>query len=459
MKRLHTFLFIISLLVCIGCENKPTPREYPDNNANAQPYSTYRSFEKLVAAEDAKYVEPIRITSPGTKDQPTDHGFWFYNCMHNELHQFDPSGRYLLAMQVSIEGRDVLPSDEGVIGIIDLQDDYRWTEIGRTTAWNWQQGNRLQWVPGSSEEIVWNDRADDGKSFVARIYNTNTKETRTLPRAIYTISPDGTTALTHDFARMKHGGTNYVGVADEFEGQWAPEGVKIWKMNMESGESEPIISIDQMAKLMYPQITGDSSGTLYFFREGFNPSGDRFIFFVKDAKPGERARTEGYTANLDGSDIRYFYQEPSHHFWLDDENIMDNGWHTPPGEQDSVRGYFHFKDDGSGQPTKMYFEAPNGHITISKDGNWILTDTYNMDGFIQLYMYHLPTKKFIPLGKLQTHLNRRQVFKNAGYFRIDLHPRFSPDGKTICIDSSHEGLGRQIYLIDISHIIDNPPVR
>lgn len=74
-------------------------------------------------------------------------------------------------------------------------------------------------------------------------------------------------------------------------------------------------------------------GTLYFFREGFNPSGNRFIAFVKDARvtsPGvTKARTEGFSMTLDGKDIRYFYREPSHHFWLNDEEISDN----PPEKQ------------------------------------------------------------------------------------------------------------------------------
>ncbi|MCX6238941.1 MAG: hypothetical protein NTY07_15490 [Bacteroidia bacterium] len=74
-------------------------------------------------------------------------------------------------------------------------------------------------------------------------------------------------------------------------------------------------------------------GTLYFFREGFNPSGNRFIAFVKDARvtgPGvTKARTEGFSMTLDGKDIRYFYREPSHHFWLKDEEIIDN----PPEKQ------------------------------------------------------------------------------------------------------------------------------
>ena len=86
-------------------------------------------------------------------------------------------------MSVSIEGREVTPSDTGEIGIIDLKDNNKWTKVGQTTAWNWQQGCRLEWIPGSSEELIWDDRSDDGKSFVSRIYNTRTKETRTLPTA------------------------------------------------------------------------------------------------------------------------------------------------------------------------------------------------------------------------------------------------------------------------------------
>ena len=455
MNFIYHFFFILVIIAISGCNTSTKTQEDHDSHLE---YSTYDNFEALVASSSSRYVETVRITSPGTEDQPMDHGFWFYNCMHKELHQFDASGRYMLALRVFFEGRDVEPTDRGEIVIIDLQNDNKWTKIGETTTWNWQQGNRLQWIPGSSEEIIWNDRSDDGQRFVSRLYNTQSKKTRTLPRPIYTISPDGLTALTHDYERMKHGGTNYVGIEDKFDGQWAPEGVNIWKMDLHSGDAEPIISIREMAKLMYPEDhIVDQERTLYFFREGFNPSGTRFIFFVKDAKPGERARTEGFSATREGEDIRYVYKEPSHHFWLDDEWIMDNGWHTPPGKQDQVRGYFLFKDDGPGKTKEIYFEAPTGHITLSRDGNWILTDTYNMDGYIHLYMYHLPTKKLIPLAKLETHFKRKQTLKKVGYYRIDLHPRFTPDGKKVSIDSSHEGLGRQIYLLDISHIVDNPP--
>ena len=39
------------------------------------PYTTYSTFEELVAATDARHIEPERVTSSGTAEDPTDHGF------------------------------------------------------------------------------------------------------------------------------------------------------------------------------------------------------------------------------------------------------------------------------------------------------------------------------------------------------------------------------------------------
>lgn len=243
--------------------------------AAAQEYSTCTTWDELIEGKNIRYASVVRISDPGTKDRPAYTGFWFY-----DEQQLDVSGRYALGMKVYFQGRDVEPSDCGDIGYFDLRDGFKWTKIGQTTAWNWQQGCRLQWRP-NSDEILWNDRADDRRHFICRAYNFKTGARRTLPRPVYDVSADGAMALTHDFARMKHAGTMYVGIPDPYEELRIPSQSGIEKMDMETGHVEFLISLERIAKIAFPQgYTGKTN--LYFFREGWNPSGTRFIAFLRN---------------------------------------------------------------------------------------------------------------------------------------------------------------------------------
>src|SRR5438093_108755 len=238
-------------------------------------YTTCTSFSEVLEWGNVRALAITRASDPGPTGRPAYTGFFFYQCL-----QFDSTGRYLLGMKVYFQNRVVEPADRGDVGFIDLKDKYKWTKIGETSAWNWQQGARLQWRPGS-DDIVWNDRSDDGKKYVCRVYDFHFGKRRTLPRPIYDPSPDGATALTHDFERMKHRGTDYVGIEDRYKNQYAPSKTGIWKMNMDTGNAELIMSLERMATIAYPNGS-PSSGCLYFFREGWNPSGTRFVAFIKD---------------------------------------------------------------------------------------------------------------------------------------------------------------------------------
>ena len=58
---------------------------------------------------------------------------------------------------------------------------------------------------------------------------------------------------------------------------------------------------------------------------------------------------------------------------------------------------------------------------------------------------NMESKKIL-IGKFYSPL------KFNDYNRCDLHPRWSPEGKYISIDSAHQG-DRRTYLIDVSKII------
>jgi len=91
----------------------------------------------------------------------------------------------------------------------------------------------------------------------------------------------------------------------------------------------------------------------------------------------------------------------------------------------------------------------NGHCSYLPGNRWILCDTYpdKQQRNQHPYLFHVADGKRYPLG----HFHCPPEY--AGEWRCDLHPRFSPDGKKVVIDSPHGGNGRQMYLIDISSIV------
>jgi hypothetical protein len=109
----------------------------------------------------------------------------------------------------------------------------------------------------------------------------------TSDRPVYHVSPDGTVALTHDFQRMKHGGTAYGGIPDRLAGQRAPAESGIEKMDLNTGQVQFLISHKRMAEIAFPQGYTNNSD-LYFFREGWNPSGTRFIAFLKNSSTAKQ---------------------------------------------------------------------------------------------------------------------------------------------------------------------------
>ena len=140
---------------------------------------------------NGRKLPPVRAITRG----PKFHWFGYYDKL-----QFDPSGRYVLGMEVEFEHRSPRADDVIKIGMVDLSDGDRWTELGERRAWNWQQGCMLQWLPGAKMEVVWNDR-QNGR-FVCHILDVASRRRRTLPSPIYAIDPTGRWAVTTDFRRL-----------------------------------------------------------------------------------------------------------------------------------------------------------------------------------------------------------------------------------------------------------------
>ena len=398
------------------------------------------SLRGAAALDDVPDYPPTRVITRG----PRHHWFGYYDKL-----QFDPTSRYVLGMEVDFEHRSPTADDRIRMGVIDLQQGDAWREIGSSVAWNWQQGCMLQWLPGSSSTVLWNDR--EGDQFVCRLLNVETGESRVVPHPVYSVSPDGKSAVTPDFRRIAdvRPGYGYAGLPDPHAEELRPEESGIFHINLETGESNLILSIAEIAgRGVLPE---EMPGSKHYFNHLlFSPDGSRFIALHRWVAPSGKRLSRMITANPDGSDVRIVIPNGwvSHFIWRDPEHILSNArdW---LGNKDWSN--FLFRDAENGVVREIGRDVLNayGHVTYLPDREWILNDTYpsQPDRFQTPHLYHVPTERRIDLGRFHS------PEEYTGEWRVDTHPRSSPDGRYVCIDAPVAGAGRQMHLIDLSGIV------
>lgn len=370
---------------------------------------------------------------------PSHHFFGYY-----DKSPWDASGRYLLGLESSFAGRPPQAGEEAVVGLIDTGDGDAWTPLARTSAWNWQQGCMLQWLgDGSSGEIVFNDR--EGDRAVARILDVHTGGERRLGRAVYALNRTGTRAVSLSFGRLHHQrpGYGYAGVADPGLGIEAPEDDGLFSLDLATGAERLILSIAEAARFRPAPHFGGRTHRFNHVQFGTDP--ERFAVLHRCKTPDEEVgRTRLLTLNLDGSGLCCLtdHEMVSHYDWRGAEGIV--AWSRREGIGDR---YFYFQDRSAefraiGEGTLTC----DGHCSFSPDGRWMLSDTYpDSEHYRTLFLYRWPDGPRVDLGRFYAPPMDWQI-------RCDLHPRWSRDGRKLCIDSLHEG-SRQMYVLDVSGVV------
>lgn len=393
-----------------------------------------------VYADAEPEFPPSRVITHG----PKHHWFGYYDKL-----QFDPSGRYVLGMEVDFEHRSPRGDDVIKIGMVDLHEDDRWIELGESRSWCWQQGCMLQWLPGSATKILWNDR--QGDHFVCHILDVESRERRTIPHAVYSVSADGKSAVAPDFSRINdvRPGYGYAGLPDAYADELAPVDSGIFHVDLESGASKLIISLADMARM--GEIPNVELGIKHYFNHLlFSPDGTRFIALHRWRYANGKRLSRLITANPDGSDIRFVIPNgyASHFIWRDPQYILSQSryWLGHDGWSNFL---FEDQEGGSVEHVGQGVLDGGGHLSYLPGNEWILNDTYpqGKERLQTPHLFHISSERRIDLGKF--HLPATYT----GEWRVDTHPRYSPDGRTVCIDAPHGSEGRQLHLIDISGII------
>ncbi|WPJ96933.1 hypothetical protein SH580_04330 [Coraliomargarita algicola] len=383
-------------------------------------------------------VQPTALTGGGKH-----HFFGYYDksC-------WDASSRWIVGMETDFMDRPPRADDVATIGLIDLHEGNAWKPIAETRAWNWQQGCMLQWL-GDASSIIFNDRVDG--QWVARILDVQSGAERAIDRPIYGLNAQGTHAVSLNFARLQHQrpGYGYPGVKDPTKGVGEPEDDGIYSIDIASGESKLIFSLAQAAAL---GRTPDFSNTMHRFNHlQFNRAGDRVALLHRykgfQALSEEVGITRLLTMGIDGSDVRLIsdHRHFSHYDWKGSDEILAWASHHGTG-----LGYYLYDDIEGGEVMPIgtdVFDC-DGHCSFSPDQEWVLTDTYPDEQDMRtLLLYHWASGERIDIGRFHSPPMDWQI-------RCDLHPRWSRDGRHICIDSIHEG-SRQMYLLDVSEIVSS----
>ena len=288
--------------------------------------------------------------------------------------------------------------------------------------------------------MVWNAR--EGDAF-ARVLDVDSGQTRTLLRNLFAEPDDGGVRRFSPYSG--HAAGQLCGPADPNAGVLAPDDAGIWAQDMDTGASELIVSVAQIAALPYPH--GDLSAAKHYFNHLlFSPDGTRFIFLHRWRFGDGPFHTRMLTAALDGTDVRVVddYGKTSHFIWRDPAHILAWSWHP------SAESAFYLYGDGDGQvePVGLGTMRVNGHCTYLPGGRWVLNDTYPLGEARtqELYLYDVASDRRVELGALTA------PAEYTDEWRCDLHPRANRAGTQVMVDSAHAG-GRQMYLLDVSEIL------
>lgn len=435
---------------------------------------------------------------------PKHHLFGFHDLLIT-----NGVGDKYLSLEVDTMNRPPLPGELFGVGYVK---NGQYVRIGETTALNYPQGARQQWV-GETELFIVNNRVGD-------VWGTDLYDTTTNQRidrfeaTTHMLSKDGRYAYGLDYARLfRLGGYGYSGIVDKGVNDAMPKNSGITKLDMQTKKVELLVSVRQVA-----ECGGASSGVSHHYLTHLclNPSCTRVAFLHRYFMADGGLMTRLMSVSTDGTGLRCLAQGFLSHFdWKDNQTIYifgranssldalrNNSLLSNPlmaGAMKVVKKVAKFVlrrgNGGSNANAGKYFmmitdaERPvitpfaqgliteDGHpMTNPVNGNWCINDTYpDKEGIRTLMLYNFLTNQCINLGTFKMLMDKPDMALAEKYFtgvdpkilgsisqeelaftrsglHCDLHPRWSRDGQQAVFDSIHEGT-RQIYVAHVGGLI------
>jgi len=347
--------------------------------------------------------------------------------------------------------------------------------VGETTAWNLQQGTRLQWVPAAARTLAWNIRRGD--RFHGVMKELITGEIRELPGPIYGLHPAGRWSLAPSFARLNRYYESYGyagGTAPGLHVQM-PQEDGIWRMDLETGETELVMPVSRAAA--FGGLEVDPPVPHFVTHPTWNPAGTHFCFIHRYFTSQGEMMSRLFVCDAGGEDLRLISDDRVSHFdWYDNDRICvwariglkplgalrNKGILHSPLVRPLVRmakslrpdlkrrlnnaGYWMLDIHGREEPELIVERIEDGHQMFSADRRWMLTDTYPDERrTCTLMLFDLEENRIFDIARLHAPPHTHHDY------RCDLHPRWNRTGDLIAVDSDDKGF-RQVLIIDPSPV-------
>lgn len=435
---------------------------------------------------------------------PKHHLFGFHDLLIT-----NHAGDKLLSLEVDTINRPPLPGELFGVGYVK---DGQYIRVGETTALNYPQGARQQWV-ADTELFTVNNRVGDVWGTDLYDASTNLLVDR-FEATTHMLSKDGKYAYGLDYARLTRlGGYGYTGLEDKCASEATPSTTGITKMDMQTKKVELLVSVRQVA-----ECGSASSGVSHHYLTHLclNPSCTRVAFLHRYFMADGGLMTRLMTIGTDGTDLRCLAQGFLSHFdWKDDNTIyifgranssldalrnnplLSNPLMAGPmkvakkvaklilrrgtGGGNANAGKYFMTITDSEQPIITPFAqgliTEDGHpMTNPLNNDWCINDTYpDAEGIRTLMLYQFSANQRIDLGtfkrlfedpdmalkdtyfagvdaKILNSISAEELAFTRSGLHCDLHPRWTRDGKTAVFDSIHEGT-RQIYAVNVEAFI------
>jgi len=319
--------------------------------------------------------------------------------------------------------------------------------IGTSSAWNWQQGTMAQWMMGDGAAAAVHNTIQDnvlGMQLV-RFDDSGHRQAQFIPWPVQTVHPLKAEALSINYKRL-HLLRNCYGYQPDvsnFQEDMPENADGIWRVDLTEEKAELIFTLQQLKETHFlPEMKNARHKVNHLI---YSPDGHRFVFLHRYyTEQGKFSRL--YTASPGGTGLQLLLDARmvSHYHWLDNKVVA---WARTREAGDKYYTVNVVTKEVAVIGENVLEKFGDGHCTVSPDGRYLLTDTYPDKARNQhLLIYDLNKEKCHLLGTFFS------PWKYYEYNRCDLHPRWSPDGRLISLDSAHSGI-RKSYVLNVEELV------